>query len=124
MQNCSKSGNPPERPNQIALAGVLCLCWWEGDFPTAMGSLKRCAQLPRNLKASRQRSPARGALVARPVHRVVRLELSYFRTTMSAFVVPTISNSSFCSAAGTLNLSRDFLNSLAITSHSFSLMFR
>lgn len=50
--------------------------------------------------------------------------LAYFLTTMSAFVVPTMSNSSFCSAAGTLNASRDFWNSLAITPHSLSLMFR
>src|SRR5581483_5915231 len=65
----------PERPNQVALAGVPCLYWWEGDFPTAIGSLQRCAQLLHNLKASRPRSPARAALAARPVHRVVRLAL-------------------------------------------------
>src|SRR6516164_9842037 len=45
-------------------------------------------------------------------------------TTMSGLVLPTIWNSSSCSAAGTLNLSSDFLNSAAMTSHSFSEMFR
>lgn len=48
----------------------------------------------------------------------------YGRVTMSALVVPTMSKSSFCSDAGTLNLSRDFLNSAAMTPHSFSVMLR
>src|SRR6266498_3567725 len=77
-------------------------------WPTLLGerSGHRCAAY------RRVRCTARFGLVA------------YFLTTISALVFPTISNNSFCSAAGTLNLSRDFLNSAAMIPHSFSLIFR
>src|SRR5438067_396669 len=44
-------------------------------------------------------------------------------TTMSALVVPTIASNSCCSAFGTLNSSRVATKSLAIASHSFSVMY-